>query len=114
MNPTLQGTIDRAWEARASLDPSRDPELRDAVEAVIAALDAGELRVAEKKGVGEWTVNQWVKKAVLLSFRLSENRFIQSGELAFYDKVEPKFSAASASCRRRSRGADRSSVGTSS
>jgi len=95
MNPTLQGTIDRAWEARASLDPSRDPELRDAVEAVIAALDAGELRVAEKKGVGEWTVNQWVKKAVLLSFRLSENRFIQSGELAFYDKVEPKFSAAS-------------------
>src|SRR6516165_6758338 len=95
MNPTLQDTIDRAWEARAALDPSRHPEVRDAVEAVIAALDAGELRVAEKKGVGEWTVNQWVKKAVLLSFRLSENRFIQSGELAFYDKVEPKFTAAS-------------------
>ena len=94
MNPSLQGTIDRAWEARASLDPLRDPDVRDAVETVIAALDAGELRVAEKKSVGEWTVNQWVKKAVLLSFRLSENRFIQSGELAFYDKVEPKFSPA--------------------
>ena len=92
MNPTLQGTIDRAWEARASLDPSRDPELRDAVEAVIAALDAGELRVAEKKGVGEWTVNQWVKKAVLLSFRLTDNRPMQAGDLAFYDKVPTKFS----------------------
>ena len=95
MDSSLQRTIDRAWEARASLDPTRSPEVRDAVEAVITALDAGELRVAEKKSVGEWTVNQWVKKAVLRSFRLSENRFMQSGELAFYDKVEPKFSAAS-------------------
>jgi 2,3,4,5-tetrahydropyridine-2-carboxylate N-succinyltransferase len=95
MNSSLQSTIDRAWEARASLDPASNAEVRDAVEAVITALDAGDLRVAEKQGVGEWTVNQWVKKAVLLSFRLSENRFMQSGELAFYDKVEPKFTAAS-------------------
>ena len=49
----------------------------------------------ERQGVGEWTVNQWVKKAVLLSFRLSENRFMQSGELAYFDKVEPKFSSGS-------------------
>ena len=50
------------------------PELRDAVEHVIAELDAGRLRVAERQGVGQWTVNQWVKKAVLLSFRLNDNR----------------------------------------
>ena len=95
MTTTLQTTIDRAWDARATLDPENSPAVRAAVDAVIAGLDAGEIRVAEKKGVGEWTVNQWVKKAVLLSFRLSENRFMQSGELAFFDKVEPKYSAAS-------------------
>ena len=72
--------------------------MRSAVEQVIASLDAGELRVAERRGVGEWTVNQWVKKAVLLSFRLTENRFMQAGELGFFDKVEPKFAG-----RQRSR-----------
>ena len=92
MTSSLQTTIDLAWESRASLDPANSPEIRAAVETVIAGLDAGEIRVAERRGVGEWTVNQWVKKAVLLSFRLSENRFMPSGELAFYDKVEPKFS----------------------
>jgi 2,3,4,5-tetrahydropyridine-2-carboxylate N-succinyltransferase len=91
---SLQSTIDRAWDARASLDLSNSAEVRGAVEAVISGLDAGKIRVAERRGVGDWVVNQWVKKAVLLSFRLSENRFIQSGELAFYDKVEPKFSPA--------------------
>src|SRR4029453_17096210 len=63
---------------------------------------AGESRVAERQGVGEWTVNQWVKKAVLLSFRLSENRVMQSGELAFFDKVEPKFSTGSEAALRAS------------
>ena len=92
MNPTLQGTIDRAWEARASLDPSRHPEVRDAVEAVITALDSGELRVAEKKGVGEWSVNQWIKKAVLLSFRLTDSKLISAGGMSYFDKVDSKFS----------------------
>ncbi|HEY2560821.1 MAG TPA: 2,3,4,5-tetrahydropyridine-2,6-dicarboxylate N-succinyltransferase [Caldimonas sp.] len=102
MTSSLQSTIDLAWEGRASLDLANSPEVRAAVEAVIAGLDAGEIRVAERRGVGEWTVNQWVKKAVLLSFRLSENRFMRSGELAYFDKVEPKFSAASETALRAS------------
>ncbi len=93
MSHPLQSLIDLAWEGRASLDSINSPEVRAAVEQVIAGLDAGELRVAERRGVGEWTVNQWVKKAVLLSFRLSENRFMRAGELGFFDKVEPKFGA---------------------
>jgi 2,3,4,5-tetrahydropyridine-2,6-dicarboxylate N-succinyltransferase len=101
MHP-LQSTIDLAWDARASLAPGNSPEIRAAVDQVIAGLDAGEIRVAERRGVGEWTVNQWVKKAVLLSFRLSENRLIQAGELAFFDKVEPKFSAESVAALRAS------------
>src|SRR5689334_1466213 len=95
MTSSLQSTIERAWEERAALDPDDSTDLRAAVETVITGLDAGEIRVAERRGVGEWTVNQWVKKAVLLSFRLSENRFMQGGELGFFDKVEPKFSASS-------------------
>ena len=95
MSHPLQSLIDLAWEGRASLDSVNSPQVRDAVEQVIAGLDAGEIRVAERQGVGEWTVNQWVKKAVLLSFRLSENRLMEAGELAFFDKVEPKFSRSS-------------------
>ena len=87
----LQRTIDLAWESRASLDPTNSPEIRAAVEEVIAGLDAGSIRVAERQGVGQWTVNQWVKKAVLLSFRLSDNRPMQAGDLLFYDKVPVKF-----------------------
>jgi 2,3,4,5-tetrahydropyridine-2-carboxylate N-succinyltransferase len=102
MTSSLQTTIDLAWEGRAALDPANSPEIRAAVETVIAGLDAGEIRVAERKSVGEWTVNQWVKKAVLLSFRLSENRFIEGGELAFFDKVEPKFSSDSEAVLRAS------------
>ena len=79
MTHPLQSTIDLAWEARASLSPGNSPEIRAAVDQVIAGLDAGEIRVAERQGVGEWTVNQWVKKAVLLSFRLSENRMMEAG-----------------------------------
>ena len=83
MSHPLQSLIDLAWEGRASLDSVNSPQVRDAVEEVIAGLDSGELRVAERRGVGEWTVNQWVKKAVLLSFRLSENRVMHAGDLAF-------------------------------
>ena len=89
----LSATIDAAWEARASLDPTNAPELRAAVEEVIAGLDGGTLRVAERQAVGEWRVNQWVKKAVLLSFRLNENALSRSGDLQFFDKVPTKHGA---------------------
>ena len=70
----MRKIIEDAWEERASLSPSTAPRaLREAVDAVIAGLDAGRLRVAEKAG-GEWITHQWIKKAVLLSFRLAENR----------------------------------------
>ncbi|HEX6705311.1 MAG TPA: 2,3,4,5-tetrahydropyridine-2,6-dicarboxylate N-succinyltransferase [Albitalea sp.] len=65
--------------------------VRDAVDIVIDALDAGRLRVAERQGVGQWTVNQWIKKAVLLSFRLSDNKLLRAGDLSFFDKVDSKF-----------------------
>jgi 2,3,4,5-tetrahydropyridine-2-carboxylate N-succinyltransferase len=92
MSADLQNLIDVAWEGRASLTPSNAPEVREAVEHVISDLNAGRLRVAERQGVGQWTVNQWVKKAVLLSFRLSDNKLMHAGELGFFDKVQTKFS----------------------
>lgn len=87
----LQQIIDDAFENRASLSPSSAPaEIRNAVEEVIAGLDAGTLRVAEKKD-GQWVVNQWIKKAVLISFRLRDNEIIPAGGLNFFDKVATKF-----------------------
>src|SRR5690606_37682949 len=87
----LQQIIDDAFENRASLSPSSAPaEVRNAVEEVIAGLDAGTLRVAEKKD-GQWVVNQWIKKAVLISFRLRDNEVMQAGGLNFFDKVATKF-----------------------
>jgi 2,3,4,5-tetrahydropyridine-2-carboxylate N-succinyltransferase len=87
----LQALIDDAFENRASLSPTSAPaEIRDAVEQVIAGLDAGTLRVAEKKD-GQWVVNQWIKKAVLISFRLRDNEPMAAGPLNFYDKVPTKF-----------------------
>ncbi|WBL62534.1 2,3,4,5-tetrahydropyridine-2,6-dicarboxylate N-succinyltransferase [Thauera sp. WB-2] len=87
----LQQIIDDAFENRASLSPTSAPaEIRDAVEQLIAGLDAGTLRVAEKKD-GQWVVNQWIKKAVLISFRLRDNEVVQAGGLNFFDKVATKF-----------------------
>ena len=92
MSTELQNLIDLAWEGRTALSPtSADPKIVEAVEHVIADLNAGRLRVAERQGVGQWTVNQWVKKAVLLSFRLKDNHVVRSGDLSFFDKVETKF-----------------------
>ena len=91
MSAQLQTTIDQAWDNRASLAPGGSPEVREAVEAVIADLDAGRLRVAERESVGQWRVNQWVKKAVLLSFRLNDNVRVAAGDLTFFDKVATKF-----------------------
>ena len=87
----LQSIIDLAWEGRASLNATNSPPIYEAVETVIGELDAGRLRVAERQGVGRWSVNQWVKKAVLLSFRLNDNRLMRAGELGFFDKVSTKF-----------------------
>ena len=87
----LQHLIDMAWESRAEISAINAPEVRDTVERVIAELNAGRLRVAERRGVGDWHVNQWVKKAVLLSFRLNDNKIMRAGELGFFDKVKTKF-----------------------
>jgi len=91
----LQATIEAAFEQRRELDPARpDPRLREAIEAAIAMLDAGTARVAEKTASG-WVVNQWLKKAVLLYFAVSQNRRMDAGFTAFYDKVPPKFAGRS-------------------
>ena len=87
----LQPVIEMAWESRTEISAVNAPQVRDAVERVIADLNAGRLRVAERRGVGEWTVNQWVKKAVLLSFRLNDNQVVKAGDLHFFDKVQTKF-----------------------
>jgi 2,3,4,5-tetrahydropyridine-2-carboxylate N-succinyltransferase len=97
MTQQLQQIIDQAWDDRASLSPKGAPrEVSEAVEHVIGELNTGKLRVATRQGVGQWTVQQWLKKAVLLSFRLNDNVLMKSGELAFYDKVPTKFSHLSA------------------
>lgn len=92
MTQQLQQIIDQAWEERTQFSPKNAPaELREAVAHVIAQLDAGTLRVAQKTE-GTWQVNQWVKKAVLLSFRLEDNIVMPSGDhMQFFDKVPTKF-----------------------
>jgi 2,3,4,5-tetrahydropyridine-2-carboxylate N-succinyltransferase len=88
----LQSVIDRAWEERDTLSPSSQGEFREAVEAALEGLDSGRLRVAEKSS-GEWRVHQWLKKAVLLSFRLNDMAPIEGapGGAAWWDKVDSKF-----------------------
>ena len=88
----LQSIIELAWESRAEITALNAPDVRDAVEHVIADLNGGRLRVAERRGLGDWHVNQWVKKAVLLSFRLNDNQVMRAGDLEFFDKVKTKFS----------------------
>ena len=93
MDDNARKTIDEAWENRAAINATSAPRgLREAVEQVIAGLDSGRLRVAEKSG-GQWITHQWIKKAVLLSFRLEENRVIEGGATRYYDKVPSKFSS---------------------
>ena len=87
----LQALIDSAWEQRTQINALNAPEVREAVEHVIADLNKGRIRVAERQGVGRWQVHQWVKKAVLLSFRLNDNQIMRAGDLGFFDKVKTKF-----------------------
>jgi 2,3,4,5-tetrahydropyridine-2-carboxylate N-succinyltransferase len=96
----LESTLNAAWEDRAKLSPSSAPaDIREAVQTVLDALDAGQLRVAEKLSSG-WTVHQWIKKAVLLSFRLTDNAPVSGGQLQFFDKVPTKFEGLSADTMR--------------
>ena len=91
----LENIINQAFENRADISPTTvSADIRSAVEEAISLLDSGKARVAEKTS-GEWMVNQWLKKAVLLSFKINENRVIEGGNTRYYDKVEAKFSTHS-------------------
>ncbi len=89
----LQTIIEEAFERRAEISPKNSPaDVVDAVERTISLIDSGEMRVAERRGVGDWHVNEWLKKAVLLSFRLRDNEPMSAGGFTqFYDKVPSKF-----------------------
>jgi 2,3,4,5-tetrahydropyridine-2,6-dicarboxylate N-succinyltransferase len=89
----LEAAIESAWEARDSITPATKGEARDAIEATLTALDSGTLRVAERQADGQWHVNQWAKKAVLLSFRLTDMYEIagSNGGSNWWDKVPSKW-----------------------
>jgi len=92
----LKATIDAAFERRAELTARHLPrELDAALEECLGLLDSGQARVAEPRAGGSWAVNEWLKKAVLLSFRVRDNRLIDAGYTRFYDKVPLKYAAAS-------------------
>ncbi len=89
----LEALINAAWEDRANLAAKSAPQdIRDAVDNTITQLNNGNIRVATRQAVGQWTVHQWIKKAVLLSFKLNDNELMRAGELGFFDKVKTKFS----------------------
>jgi len=88
----MKDIIEQAFENRGELTPDNAPkEIREAVSEAIELLDSGQARVAERRGVGDWVVNEWLKKAVLLSFRLENNQPMQGGFTQYYDKVPSKF-----------------------
>jgi len=88
----MKDIIEQAFENRGEITPDNTPkEIREAVSEAIELLDSGKARVAERRGVGDWVVNEWLKKAVLLSFRLENNQPMQGGFTQYYDKVPSKF-----------------------
>jgi 2,3,4,5-tetrahydropyridine-2-carboxylate N-succinyltransferase len=88
----MKDIIEQAFENRGEITPDNAPkEVREAVSEAIELLDSGKARVAERRGVGDWVVNEWLKKAVLLSFRLENNQPMQGGFTQYYDKVPSKF-----------------------
>lgn len=92
-NAALETAIEAAWDARDTITVDTKGEVRDAIETTMNALDSGKLRVAERQENGDWTVNQWAKKAVLLSFRLNDMQQISgsNGGWSWWDKVPSKF-----------------------
>ena len=92
-NAQLETAIEAAWEARDTITPATTGETREAIEDTLNALDGGTLRVAERQDNGDWHVNQWAKKAVLLSFRLNDMETIPggNGQATWWDKVPSKF-----------------------
>jgi 2,3,4,5-tetrahydropyridine-2-carboxylate N-succinyltransferase len=92
-DPALKSAIEKAWDAREELSPSTKGEMREAVESAIGALDSGSARVASREANGDWVVHEWLKKAVLLSFRLNANRLMDGGPDGgpWWDKVDSKF-----------------------
>ena len=93
----LQNTIESAFEQRAEINPHNvDAPTREAVHEAIHLLDSGQARVAEKRD-GDWVVNQWLKKAVLLYFRIEDNVLLSGGETHYWDKVPSKYADHGAS-----------------
>ncbi len=94
----LQNLIEDAFEKRAEITPNNvSAEVRDAVNQAITQIDSGAVRVAQQRGIGDWVVNEWLKKAVLLSFRINDNAPMSAGGFTqFYDKVDSKFTGWSA------------------
>ena len=90
MTHPMQAIIEELWERRTELSPQSPVDTIAAINQVINELDTGAIRVAEKIN-GEWFTRQWIKKAVLLSFRVRDNRIQEAGDMRFYDKVDTKF-----------------------
>ena len=102
-NTQLEALINAAWEDRGNLAAKSAPQdILDAVESTITQLNNGSIRVATRQAVGQWTVHQWIKKAVLLSFKLKDNELMRAGDLGFFDKVKTKFSHLSEAEMRKS------------
>ena len=99
MPADLEAAIAAAWEDRASVTPA-SAAVREPVEAALELLDSGKARVAEPDGNGGWKVNQWLKQAVLLSFRLNDNRVMEGAGAPAYDKVPSKFEGWGENCFR--------------
>ena len=88
----IKAVIEEAFERRADITPRNvEAHVKEAVAEAIQRLDKGELRVAERQDVGKWTVNEWLKKAVLLSFRIDDNQFMKGGFTNYFDKVPSKY-----------------------
>src|SRR5690606_7932348 len=94
----LESVIEKAFDARDTISTSTRGEFRDAIDTALALLDRGEVRVAERQADGRWTVNQWLKKAVLLSFRLNPMEIVKGGpgNAVWWDKVSSKLDGWSA------------------
>ena len=92
-NAQLEQAIEAAWEIRDQITPSTGGDTREAIEATLNALDSGKLRVAERQDNGDWHVNQWAKKAVLLGFRIKDMEMQDGGPQGggWWDKVDSKF-----------------------